>query len=150
MQNLPVRSTGDVRRSPSPIFSHPIDLLTNWFRNPVWHSAFGMPDLGLGSTTNFSDDVVEHDTNFIVSVDMPGVKSADVDVSVRDSVLTIVWERTGSRFGSYTQSYTLPYSVDGSLVEASLEDGVLTVRIPRITETTSKRVEVKTKTKKTE
>lgn len=89
-------------------------------------------------------DLVETDDHFVLTADLPGVRSEDVKVEVEDDVLTICGERKISRerredgvhrieraSGEFSRSLTLPAGVDAEQVQASFEHGVLEVRIPK-------------------
>jgi HSP20 family protein len=87
-------------------------------------------------------DVEETEDAWIVEAEVPGVKNDDVDVEVRDSEIAITGEikereRTGilrrktRRVGQFEFRVTLPGQTDPEKVEAGLDNGVLTVRIPK-------------------
>jgi HSP20 family protein len=89
-------------------------------------------------------DVVEEKGAFVLKAEVPGVAADQVDVSLDGNVLTLKGEqryehedtregyrRIERRYGSFQRSFTLPDSVDVDAVEASLSDGVLTVRVPK-------------------
>ena len=79
-----------------------------------------------------------------VNVELPGVKSEDVDVSVHDNSLTVrgkkLFEReeTGRtyffserEFGSFERTFRLPPDADSENIDASFADGVLCVKIAK-------------------
>ncbi len=89
-------------------------------------------------------DIHENDKQYIVTVEVPGGKKDDVTVEVQDGVLTIRGEKKSEReekkeqrrwversYGAFTRSFSLPADADADHVDASLENGVLTVTIPR-------------------
>jgi len=93
---------------------------------------------------NPSCDMEETDDQFLVTVDLPGVKKDDVKVELRNNVLSISGERkeereekTANRYmsersqGSFFRSFTLPSEVDADRVEAAFENGELKVRIAK-------------------
>ena len=80
-----------------------------------------------------------------VEVDLPGVKKSDIDVDVKDNVVTISGERktkeevkeedyykVESSYGKFERSFTLPDDVDVENIHAESEDGVLEVVIPKL------------------
>jgi HSP20 family protein len=106
-------------------------------------------------------DIYEDEGMITVSAQVPGVKAEDVHIDVENNVLTLSGERKLERedkregyhriessYGSFTRSFVLPESADSAKVDASLSDGVLTVRIPKRPEAAPKRIEVKTKEQK--
>jgi HSP20 family protein len=87
-------------------------------------------------------DIEETEDAWIVEAEVPGVKSEDVDVEVRDSEIAITGdikerERAGilrrktRRVGRFEFRVTLPGQTDAEKVEAGLDNGILTVRIPK-------------------
>jgi HSP20 family protein len=79
-----------------------------------------------------------------INVELPGVKSEDVDVSVHENSLTIRGEKHFEReetgrtyffsereFGSFERSFRLPADVDRDNIDASFSDGVLCVKIAK-------------------
>lgn len=90
-------------------------------------------------------DIKEDDKYLTVSADLPGVDSKDVEIAVHDNVLTIKGEKRSERhekkdsyrcvermFGSFERRVTLPSEVDSERAEASMENGVLTLRLPKM------------------
>lgn len=90
-------------------------------------------------------DLIENDTAFIATVDLPGLTKKDVEVALEDNVLTLSGERNfenkegnGTKFrrversyGSFRRAFTLPPGVDTSKVDAIFKDGVLTLTMPK-------------------
>ena len=99
-------------------------------------------------------DVEEGDDAWVVEAELPGVKRGDVTVELRDAELSIRGEvkekeRTGilrrrtRRTGEFDYRVTLPGEVDADNIDASLKEGVLTVRIPKPARAQPRRIEVK-------
>lgn len=124
----------------------------------LFDSFFNTPSLwrenGDGSMS-LALDVAEQDDKFLVKASIPGVAPEDIDISLSDNVLTIKGEsrqeteKEGEkyhlrerRFGSFMRSLTLPNTVKGDEVEATYEDGVLTLAIPKAEEVKPKKIEV--------
>jgi HSP20 family protein len=103
-------------------------------------------------------DVHETEEEYLVKIDLPGVKSADVSVEVNDNVLSIsgsrVADETGTAqlverpYGTFTRTLTLPQGVDSDSIEAGYHDGVLELRIPKPAERKAKRITIGTSGKK--
>lgn len=99
----------------------------------------------------------EDEKAYYVEVDLPGVKKEDINVEIKDNVVTISGERkfkkeesdkgytrTESFFGKFERSFTLPSDVDADKIEAKVEDGVLKLTIPKVEEKeNTKKIEVK-------
>jgi len=89
-------------------------------------------------------DVSETENEVRICAELPGVSEKDVDVSLSDDVLTIRGEKKFERkdetenyhfversYGTFQRSLRLPYAVDPNQVQASFENGVLTVTLPK-------------------
>ena len=89
-------------------------------------------------------DVHETGSELSVVAELPGVAPSDVEVRVEGDVLTLSGEKKNESehkqpnyhvmersYGRFQRSLQLPFSPDAQQVEASFENGVLTVRIPR-------------------
>jgi HSP20 family protein len=100
-------------------------------------------------------DLVETDDHLVLRADLPGLKREDVEIEVKDGVLTISGERKAEQeersegfyrveraFGSFSRSLTLPDGVAAQQVAADFTDGVLEVRIPKPEETKPVRVSI--------
>jgi HSP20 family protein len=115
---------------------------------------FQLPDV-LSSTENMAlaPDMDVHDSEKEVSLtlELPGVAEKDIDVSTSGQMITISGEkksehesktkdswRSERSFGSFSRSLTLPFTIDGSKVEAKLASGILTVVIPKPAEAVEK------------
>jgi len=79
-----------------------------------------------------------------ISVELPGVKTDDIEVSVADGILTVRGEKRSEReekgrsyyfsersFGTFQRAFRLPSDADADAITADSEHGVLTIRIPR-------------------
>jgi len=89
-------------------------------------------------------DVVEHEKEYLVKIDLPDVKKEDVKVLFDDGVLTVRGERrvekeekgekvhrTERFYGSFERSFMLPEDVDPKLIRAETKEGVLTLTLPK-------------------
>lgn len=89
-------------------------------------------------------DVMDMGSETRVTVELPGVKEADIEVSVDDDVLMIRAEKRVERsdgnesrhisersFGIFQRTLRLPRQVDAEKIRANFADGVLTVSLPR-------------------
>ena len=102
-------------------------------------------------------DIFEDATGTLVlKAELAAVKREDIKVSAEDQTLTIEAERHVDSdvqrdryhhiergYGSFRRSFTLPATVDASRIEASYQDGLLTVRLPRREEAKARQIEVK-------
>ncbi len=103
-------------------------------------------------------DVAEHDNEYVVRLELPGVKKDDVKITMRENVLTISGEKrqekeTGEAshhrvervYGSFQRSFTLPTNVKADRIDAEYKDGVLNITLPKAEEAKPKQIEVKVK-----
>jgi HSP20 family protein len=119
---------------------------------------FGDGELGTGTTGTWAPavDVYESGDRFLVSVELPGIDPADVEVSVEDSTLTVRGERRfvheekeGSvqrierRYGAFSRTLTLPSTVNPDKVEATFDKGILTIVVPKREEAKPRKIQVK-------
>ena len=99
-------------------------------------------------------DISERKDVYAVTVDLPGVQVEALDISFQDGLLTIQGQRAVSRdpdeqfhvlerrYGLFRRSITLPLHVKADAIQASTEDGVLQVLVPKVEEVKPKRIEV--------
>lgn len=104
-------------------------------------------------------DVTEHDDNYVIKAELPGVDKDHLNVTLEDGVLTIQAsmeseksdEKKGKvirkeRYsGSYLRSFTIGKGVTESDINAKFENGLLELTVPKATEQAQpkKRVEIK-------
>jgi HSP20 family protein len=101
-------------------------------------------------------DISERKDAYLVTAELPGVKAADVEITVEDGLLTIQGERhfahdsaeekmhrTERFYGAFRRSITLPSHVEADKIEASAQDGVLQVMVPKAPEVQAKRIQVR-------
>jgi HSP20 family protein len=89
-------------------------------------------------------DVSELPDRFVITAEVAGLSREDIQVTVQDGKLTLKGERQAGdacsvRFerverghGRFVRTFALPATVDASAVVADLQDGVLTVSIPKV------------------
>lgn len=100
-------------------------------------------------------DVVETDDHFVLRADLPGMSEGDVNIELEDNVLTISGQRKAEHehkgegyyrversSGSFSRSLTLPEGVDAEGIQASFENGVLEVRIPKPEQPKPRKVQI--------
>jgi HSP20 family protein len=100
-------------------------------------------------------DLVETEDHLVLRGDLPGMTEDDVDIEIKDNVLTVSGERKSESedkregyhrversFGSFSRSLTLPQGIDPERVDAKFENGVLEVQIPKPAEAKPTRVQI--------
>lgn len=91
-------------------------------------------------------DITETDSEFGISLDLPGVQKDEIDLRVANKVLSVKGERqTDSavepryvrrerKYGVFSRSFALPDDVDTEQIEANFDNGVLSIRVPKVTQ----------------
>jgi HSP20 family protein len=100
-------------------------------------------------------DMYETENDVVVKASVPGVKPEDLQVTVTGDLLTIKGEfkteektekrnflRQERRFGSFCRQLGLPTGVDSGKAEASFENGILTLTLPKVEAVKPKTVKV--------
>ena len=139
-----LRSAQDEQAQMSPMLAHALGL-------------HGQPQ-GSDRATAWAPalDISERKDAYLVTVELPGLKPEDLDITMEDGLLTIQGERhfandsseqkfhrVERRYGAFRRSITLPAHVMAEGIEASFEDGVLQILVPKAEEAKAKRVQVR-------
>ena len=100
-------------------------------------------------------DIYGNDDEIVVVADMPGVDEHSVDVTLENNVLTINGyvepeqpEGMGLSYaeyqvGDYQRAFTVSDQIDREGIEATVKDGVLRLRLPKVTEARVKKIAIK-------
>jgi HSP20 family protein len=93
------------------------------------------------------------DNDVIVEMAIPGANPQDINVSVTGNALSVSGEvrrerREGEHFdelfrGSFQRSLTLPVEVDAEKTEATYDNGILTIKMPKAAAARARKIEVK-------
>jgi HSP20 family protein len=127
--------------------------LLNW--DPFREMApFPADERAFGFVPTF--EVKETKEGFEFRADIPGVKEADLEVTVTGNRLTVSGKRDAEHkeesdtfyayertYGSFSRSFTLPEGADTGRTYADMKDGVLKLTIPRKPELAPQRIAVK-------
>ncbi len=105
-------------------------------------------------------EVLEKEDRYVVKAELPGAKQEDIDVSVVGDTLTIRGEKKAESevneedyhlrectYGSFYRSIALPPNVNPQKIEASFDEGVLEVILPKAAEVKAKKVSVSARKK---
>ena len=118
----------------------------------------GLTGRQLAGTIGLPLEVSETGAELKVVTELPGVEEKDVSVELVGDVLTIKGEKkteeerkdenyhlTERRYGTFSRSLRLPYTVEADKVQAAFKNGVLTITMPKPAELQQqpKRIEVK-------
>lgn len=99
-------------------------------------------------------DILEERDTITLRADLPGVKKENVEIDVRDDVLTLnaAVERTPERWqslyreyqtGGYSRRFTLGEHIDQTKISATMTDGVLTLVLPKAEAAKPRKVEIR-------
>ena len=92
-----------------------------------------------------SVDITESDKHYVLKADFPGIKKEDIHITLDNNTLTLNAERHEEseqkeegrvvrrerRYGSYSRSFTLGDEIDEDGIEASYDNGVLKLTLPK-------------------
>ena len=100
------------------------------------------------------------ENTYDITMELPGVKSENIDVSVHDGSLTIKGEKRSQReekgrtyffsereYGAFQRSFRLPADAETNKITADFKDGVLTVKVPKAGPPPDRSTKIKVRTK---
>jgi HSP20 family protein len=101
-------------------------------------------------------DVSETNSNYHISLDLPGVNKKDIDVKIDNNILTIKGKKEFDKehkdnnfyarerfYGDFQRSINLPSYADTDKVDTSFKDGVLQIMVSKSTDSHVKSIEIK-------
>jgi HSP20 family molecular chaperone IbpA len=100
-------------------------------------------------------DIFETEKEITLLADLPGVKSDDLNIDLRDNVLTLTgdvapWEGAEEEdllieyeIGRYFRQFTLSEVIDQDKIDAQLNEGVLRLTLPKVEKATPRKISVK-------
>ena len=106
-------------------------------------------------------DLLEHEQEFVLMADLPGMKQEDIDISVQNNLLTLQGKRMvkyatqngqnghGSQYterawGTFCRRFPLGAAVDADHITATYQAGVLEVHLPKTAAAQPKRIAIHT------
>jgi HSP20 family protein len=112
------------------------------------------------SAATLALDVYETNTGYVVAATLPGVKAEDIHITYHDGVLTVAGDvpqfrpageekdnralMTERVWGKFSRSIRLPQPVQADAIEATYENGVLTLTLPKSPEAQPRMIPVRT------
>ena len=99
-------------------------------------------------------DIYETDDGLMVVMEVPGVERKDIDINVENEVIRVEGRIDTSQYdgldplyteynvGHFARSFTLSNKIDQQKIGAQLEDGVLTLTLPKLKEAQPRRISV--------
>lgn len=109
-------------------------------------------------TANLAIDMYETNDQVVVKAALPGIKPEEIEITITGNTLTISGEskeesqvkekdyiRKEQRYGSFTRSVTLPNGLKADKADATFENGVLTLQVPKSEQVKPKTIKIKSK-----
>lgn len=125
--------------------------------NQLFDDSFIRP-ASRGAAYGLNLDVEAGKDEFIVHANVPGLKPEDLQIEIVDNTVTLQGEFKAETknedknyllmersYGSFSRTISLPAAVNAAKVEATVEHGVLTLRLPKAEEARPKTITVKAK-----
>lgn len=113
---------------------------------------------GDGSTSAVwapSTDLVETDDAYRIHLDVPGMSKEDMTINLQNNTLTVSGKRTAEQtheddeyvrvertFGNFHRTFTLPDAVDAENIEATYDNGVLNISVPKTERSARRQIEI--------
>jgi HSP20 family protein len=133
-------------------------IMTRW--DPFQDLRGAQDEMAQGSATATAWapalDISERKDAYLVTVELPGVEADDLEITFEDGLLTIQGERhlahdsseqhfhrVERRYGVFRRSITLPAHVMAEGIEATADNGVLQIVVPKMEEAKPKRIQVR-------
>lgn len=144
--------------------SNPFNELERFFENMSRQFDESTPDLGMESRLSrwtptrerMSIDMIDHDDDLVVTVDVPGYDQDEIDISVFNRRLRIAADheettevdeesylRRERRHETMRRTIDLPVEIDPEDVSATLTNGVLTITLPKQMVEQARTIEIK-------
>ncbi len=130
------------------------DRINRFFEDPFFGISRMDDEAGL-SMWDPAVDLYEKDDHYVIKAELPGVDKKDVNIDLRDRLLTLSGERSYDNevekenyyrrersFGRFQRSFTLPADVDPDKIKAEFKDGVLKIEVPKPEEKKSKKITI--------
>jgi HSP20 family protein len=132
-------------------------LRMNRMRAAQWLGQFGQQYGGAATTQAWAPalDISERKDAYLVSVELPGIGIDDIEITFEGGLLTVQGERhlvhdsseqkmhrVERRYGAFRRSINLPTHVMTDAIEATAQDGVLYILVPKAAEVHAKRIAV--------
>ncbi len=101
-----------------------------------------------------ASDIAETDTEYHVTMELPGMDMKELDISFSEGVITVNGEKTKGvsigeschcserYYGPFQRSFRIPGKVDTEKIEATYKDGILIVSLTKSKESVVKKIEI--------
>jgi HSP20 family protein len=163
MANIEVRKENGNKPAPVTAWEQrwdPTRMIRDFFGwDPFREMTPFVPQSPAGFVPSF--EIKETKDAYLFKADLPGVKEADLNVTVTGNRLTVSGKREGEKqeqtdtyytyersYGDFTRAFTLPDGIDMNSIHAELKDGVLNLSIQKLPEAQPKKIAVQSAAKK--
>ena len=112
-----------------------------------------------GPSGQLAIDLSQNDEEFVIQATLAGINVEDLDILIEDDLVVVKWEREKPEFkksdhkyiiqecfwGPFSREIILPEEIKIDEVEATMESGILTIKLPKLKRQKKKRVVIKLK-----
>ncbi len=130
------------------------NVLNDVMRTDPWFSPFSASSTTLAPPLHA--DVAETEAEYWIAAELPGVPLESVRLAIEDDVLTLTadkrlasdgdhrnYHHVERRYGTFSRTFRLPKAVDRDRVQATMKDGVLSIRLPKAEHARPRRIPVR-------
>lgn len=121
----------------------------------LFDSFFSSRDEGTSAVWAPQMDMIETDDSYRIHMDVPGLSKENLEINFEDNRLSVRGTRTEEKrekgsnfvraeraFGDFYRSFALPKSINEDEIEASYDNGVLTINVPKTEKSTTRQIEI--------
>ena len=135
---MATKETRELAKTERPGYLAPFEEIEKWFEE-AWRRPFSMLRSSMWPKTELEEfetvmphvDILEEGKELVMRADLPGMKK-------EEKVEKGNYFRYERSHGSFFRRFELPYGIDTEKIKATLEDGVLEIRLPRTHEAVEK------------
>jgi HSP20 family protein len=125
-------------------------------REEAWQASPEAESANDGAEGQLTIDVYQTEEDIVIKSTIAGVKPEDLDVTINNDMVTVKGERKNEEvvehgnyyyqecyWGGFSRSVLLPVDVIPEKADASLKNGILTIRLPKADTTKTKKIQVR-------
>lgn len=143
------------RSSPFGMMRRMFDDLDQMFGGGIIGMSPSMESMSAGTGWMPAIELIERGQEMVLIAELPGCKREDINISVKDGILTLQGERRSEHedkregmihsersYGRFMRSMSLPQDIDDKSIRASFKDGILEIAMPRTGDTGARQIEI--------